>query len=100
MPNWVTNRLTIEGPDAEKIIQNHITKDENGSQFFDFNLVCKMPEELDIPKGSKSTNGFKLYIAKINPMIDKVGSPEDKMEINAFSNRMIKVLGKNAIGKI
>ena len=100
MPNWVTNRLIIEGENAEEIVQNHIIKEENGSQCFDFNLICKMPEELDISKGSKSVNGFKLYIAKLNPSIDAVGNPEDKMEINAFSNRMIKVLGKNAIGKI
>ena len=100
MPNWVTNRLIIEGENAEEIVQNHIIKEENGSQCFDFNLICKMPEELDISKGSKSVNGFKLYIAKLNPSIDAVGKPEDKMEINAFSNRMIKVLGKNAIGKI
>ena len=100
MPNWVTNRLTIEGPNAEGIVQSHIIKDEHGRDCFDFNLICKMPEELDIEKGSKSVNGLKLFIAKINPSIDAVGSPEDKMEINAFSNRMIKAFGKNAIGKI
>ncbi len=100
MPNWVINRLTIEGPDAEKIVQNHIVKDKDGSNLFDFNLIHKMPEELDIIKGSKSKDGFQLYIAKINPMIDEIGTSEDKMEINAFSNRLIKALGKNANGKI
>ena len=44
MPNWVTNRLTIEGPNAEEIVQSHIIKDEHGRDCFDFNLICKRGE--------------------------------------------------------
>lgn len=100
MPNWVTNRLTIEGENAEEIVQSLFIKDEYKRDYFDFNLICKMPEELDIEKGSRSKDGLKLYIAKINPMISEVGTKEDKMELNEFSNRMIKVFGKSAIGRI
>lgn len=100
MPNWVINRLTIEGPNVEKIIKKHITKEEDGRDCFDFETICKMPKELDIEKSSKMADGFKLYIAKINPVISAIGTAEDKMEINDFSNKMIKILGKNAIGKI
>lgn len=100
IPNWVTNRLIIEGPNAEEIINKHITEDEEGKQCFDFNLIHKMPAELDIEKSSKSMNGIKLYIAKINPSINSVGNKEDKMDINLFYDRIVKVFKEVEINKI
>lgn len=79
MPNWVTNRIRIEGKDAKAILSAHLAKDEKGQEAFDFNTIERMPDELNIEKSSRSLDGLLLYIAKINPLIDAIGSKEDKV---------------------
>ena len=65
MPNWVRNRITVTGGNAEDIIRKHIVTNEDGNQVFDFNTLIKMPEDLLLEKGSRSEDGIKLYIGKI-----------------------------------
>lgn len=53
MPNWVTNRIRIEGKDALSVLSAHLTKDESGQEAFDFNTIERMPEALNIEKKFK-----------------------------------------------
>ena len=71
MPNYVTNRLTITGPNAEQIILNHCEKDEKGEfticgetgdKNFDFNTVIEMPKSLDIVAGGCVGDCMRLFI--------------------------------------
>lgn len=49
MPNHVTNRLTIIGPQEQiKQIKEEIKVDEIGVGTIDFNKIIKQPEEIDI----------------------------------------------------
>ena len=101
MPNWVINRLRIEGENAEEIIKKHIIKDERGEYAFDFNTIVKMPEDLCVEKGSRTYDGLKLYIAKINPLIPNFGTMEDKLlPLNDFFKKMVTVFGYDCIDKI
>ena len=91
MPNWVTNKLTFEGEGKEDLIKSLLTKDsESDEEYFDFNKIIKMPEELLVEKSSRSREGLLLYIAAINPLIPNIGSEDDKMSFDDFSNRMVK----------
>lgn len=100
MPNWVKNKITINGANAEEIINRHTTVNEYGEKVFDFNTVVKMPDELLIEKGSRSADGLKLYIAKINPTITNIGEKEDKLEYTDFSKRLLDVFGKTEMSDI
>lgn len=89
MPNWVVNKLELEGNNVEEIVDKHIVKDSYGSDMFDFNTIIKMPESLNIESGSRSFDGMKLYIAKINPLIKNIGAKEEKMpSLESFIARM------------
>ena len=67
MPNWVTNKLTFEGEGKEDLIKSLLTKDsESDEEYFDFNKIIKMPEELFVEKSSRSREGLLLYIAAIS----------------------------------
>ncbi len=101
MPNWVVNKLTIEGENVEEIIQSHIIKRENGELMFDFDTIEPMPQDLDIEKGSKSNDGFKLHIAKINPLIPNLGNKEDKLlPFDKFLGKMVEMFGEDCINNI
>lgn len=101
MPNWVVNKITVDGPNAEDIIRSHFIKEENGEDAFDFNTITRMPEKLKIEKSSKSSDGFKLYIAKINPIIPNLGTHEEKMlPIGNFFNKMVSLFGTDCIDNI
>lgn len=88
MPNWVTNKLTFEGEGKENLIRSLLTKDEKDEEDFDFNKIKKMPEELLVEKSSRSREGLRLYIAKINPLIPNLGNVKDKMTFEDFSSKM------------
>lgn len=101
MPNWVINKVKVEGKDAESILKSHMTKDEYGQDQFDFNTIDKMPEDLKVEKSSRSADGLKLYIAKINPLMLEVGKHEDKMlPIQNWFNKMIELFGRDCIDRV
>lgn len=79
MPNWVVNKITVDGKDAAKIVKSHLMKDGNGDCQFDLNTIERMPDELQIEKSSRSADGFKLYLAKIHPLIPNLGGYDDKV---------------------
>ncbi len=99
MPNWVANRLIVTGENAEEILSKHVVKID-GEEVFDFNLIDKQPEELNIEKGSRGNHGLRLYIAKINPLIANIGTKEDKLDLDKFSEKMITLFGSDAIKRI
>lgn len=100
MPNWVINCLEFIGDDAIDIINKHLTINERGEKEFDFNTIIKMPEELKIEKSSRSSDGFKLYIAKMNPFITNIGDKEDKLTINQFMNKLVNTFNRDCIDHI
>ena len=56
MPNWVSNTLGIKKEDAKHILN----KDGN----VDFNIICPMPESLDVPSGSHMEEAIAVYLYK------------------------------------
>lgn len=100
MPNWVVNKITIEGDNLDKIIEQHTTTEDN-KIMFDFDTIDQMPEELDIEKSSRSYDGFKLYIAKMNPLIPNIGIREDKLlPFDNFIKNMLGLFGNDCIENI
>jgi len=91
MPNWVTNKLTINGENKKDFILSLMTKD-NEEEYFDFEKIIPMPKELRIDKSSYNDVAMKLYLAKINPLILNFGN--DKMYVNEFK-QLIHLLFKN-----
>jgi hypothetical protein len=60
MPNWITNKLTIEGPNALKVVESLATKTQEGQVLpLDFNNILPMPE--NIYKGNLGTKERKEY---------------------------------------
>lgn len=101
MPNWVTNRIRIEGKDAENVLTSHIVKEEDGQELFDFNTIVRMPEELKIEKSSRSLDGLLLYVAKINPLIDAIGDKKDKVApVKKFIGLLEKAFNTNDYERI
>lgn len=95
MPNWVVNRITIEGNETDNIFNKHIVKDANGENFFDFNNIVEMPEDLRIEKSGKAVNGMRLYLAKFNPNVTAIGSKKDKLSLSSFRNQVIELCKGN-----
>jgi hypothetical protein len=63
MPNWVTNHLTIEAENEERLneIMTAIAYDDKGLGTIDFNKINPMPPELNIESGTQSDRALKLY---------------------------------------
>ncbi len=118
MPNYVTNRLTITGPNAEQIILRHCAKDEKGNyetdsntgdKRFDFNTVIEMPKSLDIVSGGPTDDCMRLFI---NGMLEGCEDYEKYADIyrkiqsskrfNAFSTpaKMTEDEFHNRIGRV
>ena len=67
MPNWVTNHLTITGPNAEQVvidITNEAGPGEIPSRELDFNKIIPMPESLKVPAGSITNAVISAYLYK------------------------------------
>lgn len=64
MPNWVTNRIKFTKKEAfERFKNEFVRKNADGSdESFDFNLLIKMPESLDIEAGSMTDNGIAIVL--------------------------------------
>lgn len=63
MPNHVTNIVTFKGDEnrIREILESIMDK-ELGIGSFDFDKVIPMPETLNIPAGSETDRGMKLYM--------------------------------------
>ena len=61
MPNYVKNNLSFDGAPAQVGRLFSAIKGENG--LIDFNKLIPMPPELEIEAGSRTTAGFKRYLA-------------------------------------
>lgn len=100
MPNWVINRLILEGEEASNILKEYLTKDGNDNFDFDFNKIKKMPEDLKIEKSSRSSDGLKLYIASINPLVSDFSWVDKKVKPNDFFKIMISIFKRDCIDNI
>ena len=67
MPNFVTNIIAITGPSEqrEKLLEQIAFDGKPGT--FDFNKVIPMPEGLDIPEGSITSDAIDAYLSVMNP---------------------------------
>ena len=61
MPNYVKNILSFDGDPAQVDRLFSAVQGENGPM--DFNKLIPMPPELEIESGSRTTAGFKKYMA-------------------------------------
>lgn len=91
MPNWVTSKLTISGPDANEIMKNLLSTDESNNIHFDFNKIVPMPESLHIVSGSLTDRAIEIYLSHINPnnhefKYEKVGKTEFNDILDLFNN--------------
>jgi hypothetical protein len=66
MPNHITNILTIEGVQNDRLreILEAIKSDEHGVGSIDFNKINPMPPELDIPASSEYMDAYAVYLAQ------------------------------------
>ena len=70
MPNWVRSKITIEAENADEIIKNLLTKDENDELQVDFNKIVPMPESLNIISGTLTATCVNLYLNSIKKTED------------------------------
>lgn len=89
MPNWTSNR--IEAP--AEVLKKYISKDENGKEYFDFNLVIPRPKVYDDPdlvaggheevaiKWYKSSRGLKPHSEDFTEVEDRYGDLEKLYQI-------------------
>lgn len=64
MPNYVTNVLTVNGPEEriKAFKQLTIIKDEDNETVFDFNKICPMPESLNMVDGGNKDEAIIAYL--------------------------------------
>lgn len=65
MPNWVVQRLQVEGKNANKVLKELIKTEDDGSLSFDFNKIIPMPESLNVVAGSISDDCVLLFLEHI-----------------------------------
>jgi hypothetical protein len=91
MPNWVKNRLTIEGGNAETVLAELTTADAYGERNFDFNKIIPMPESLHITAGSTTDSCVALYLTAVNPNVEYYGNKKDKVSHAKYSKMIEKL---------
>jgi len=84
MPNWVTNKLTISGPDAEKVMLAITAENENGEREVDFNKILPMPKSLSMASGSITNSSISAYLYK-NPEL-RTDKLVESLNETAFGN--------------
>ena len=67
MPNWVRGRITIEGKNVDKVIEeitNEVTDERDGTfcRVLDFNKIIPMPETLRVVSGSIADECVDIYL--------------------------------------
>ncbi len=97
MPNWVSNRLTVDGPDSENVLDS-ICKINDGERDIDFNKILPMPESLNITCGGGTDSCVELYLTYINPAIAHYGQGR-KISEKEFAD-ILEKLGENEWGFI
>lgn len=82
MPNWTRNALIVASEEKrnELILSHCPYKKETKRNEMDFNTIVSMPKEMDIECGSKTRDGVKLYLARLDPWCSFYGNPQDKIE--------------------
>ena len=92
MPNWVMNRLTLDGKNITDVLMKVSTFDEYGDEVeFDFNKVIPMPEELKIEKSNRQYDGVRLFLAILNPYHSEFKERKKKLSSKRFSKLISKL---------
>lgn len=79
MPNWTSNR--IEAP--AEVLKKYISKDENGKEYFDFNLVIPRPEIYDDPdlvSGGHEIIAIEWYKSNRGTVVPKIDLSANKKQ--------------------
>ena len=80
MPNWVMNRVEIEG--KEERVQELLKFVKTEESVFDFNTIIPMPESLNIDSTSLEDNYISSILTAINPATKDFG--EEKLSGREF----------------
>jgi len=65
MPNWVTAKLTIDGPNATEVMKGLLNKNQYDEVVLDFNKIKPMPKTLNLERSNLTDMCEKLYTNKI-----------------------------------
>ena len=95
MPNWVRNRITIEGENISDIVMSLMMFDDDGDELeLDFNKIIHRPEELDIEKSSKQQEGIDYLRGKLPLASLKRRHKEDYNEVIKLGQMALNNLAK------
>lgn len=95
MPNWVRNRITIEGENISDIVMSLMMFDDDGDELeLDFNKIIHRPEELDIEKSSKQQEGIDYLSGKLPLASLKRRHKEDYNEVIKLGQMALNNLAK------
>lgn len=72
MPNWVKSKLIIDGPKSKEIMESLLVNVEDETKL-DFNKIIKMPDDLNIDKGTFTTQCMEIFLTYLNPEINYIG---------------------------
>lgn len=61
MPNWIANKLTGV---TEKELKPYMSKENDSTEYLDFNKIIPMPEELNIESSSTTSQGLEMLMTK------------------------------------
>lgn len=86
MPNWCRNKIIVGNKaKMDELVKAHCRIDKDtGFPEMDFNTIKKMPDELNIEYGSRSNDGIKLALARLNPDCTFYGTIQEKMKKEEF----------------
>jgi len=91
MPNWVTSKLTITGPNSTEIMKSLLIEnkeeDSDSKLQFDFNKIIPMPPELNIVSGSITDHCIDIYLTYLNPYNDAIKKEDAKLKV--FENAKV-----------
>lgn len=90
MPNWVTNKLTITGPNSAEVMKSLVTLNEEKEYQFDFNKITPMPEELNIISGSVTQRAIDIYLSFLNPDNKNIGVENSDYELFNKQKQLLK----------
>ncbi len=100
MPNWVRNIIWSEKDAVDMLIAKYCRFDsDSGQKEMDFNTLLQMPEELNIEFGSKSEDGIRLVLTRLNPGCSYFGSPDKKLNQREYLTLKMFLARNRLIGR-
>ena len=93
MPNWVTAKLKIDGPNASEVMKGLLSKNQYDEVVFDFNKIKPMPKTLNLERSNLTDMCEKLYTNKITYAEMKKYFHSNDGYVDKDLSSMMEVLG-------